>query len=240
MKYLLLCLFIMLMCGRSSAQNKQVTGTITDTSSKQNLVNSSILLLHAKDSVLYKFTRSDAVGNFSFSKLDTGRYVLLVTERNYVDYADNFLIKDSSAIISLGNISMTLKANMLQEVVVRQQIAAMRMKGDTLEYTADSFKVSQGASVEEMLRKLPGITVDKDGKITAQGEQVKKVYVDGEEFFGDDPTLATKNIQADAIATVQVFDKKSDQATFTGIDDGEKNEIHQPETERQQEERLLW
>ena len=96
------------------------------------------------------------------------------------------------------------------------------MKGDTTEYTADSFKVRPGASVEEMLRKLPGLQVDKDGKITAQGETVQKVLVDGEEFFGDDPTLATKNLQADAIDKVQVFDKKSDQATFTGIDDGEK------------------
>lgn len=222
MKNLLLCLFITLMCGSLFAQTKQITGTVTDTSSKQNLVNSSILLLRAKDSVLYHFTRSDENGHFVFSNVDTGKYLLLVTEKTYVDYADNLSIKDSASQVNLGNIFMTLKANLLQEVVVKQSIAAIRMKGDTTEFVADSFKVRPGASVEDMLRILPGLQVDKDGNITAQGQKVKKVLVDGEEFFGDDPTLATKNLQADAIATVQVFDKKSDQATFTGIDDGEK------------------
>lgn len=117
---------------------------------------------------------------------------------------------------------MTLKSKLLEEVLVRQKIAAVRLKGDTLEYKADSFKVREGASVKEMLRKMPGLQVDKDGKVTAQGEKVEKVLVDGEEFFGDDPTMAMKNIQADAVDKVQVFDKKSDQAAFTGIDDGKK------------------
>ncbi len=198
-----------------------VRGVINDTINKQKLQNASVLLLHARDSILYKFTRSNATGAFSFPKVDTGRYKLLVTENAYADYVDDVIVKDAGDI-NLGQIELTLKANILQEVVVQQKIAAMRMKGDTLEYAADSFKVREGASVEEMLKKLPGIQVDKDGKITAQGETVQKVYVDGEEFFGDDPTLATRNIQADAIDKVQVFDKKSDQATFTGIDDGEK------------------
>ena len=218
MKNLLLTGILLPLCVSLFAQ---ISGTITDTINKQKLEHSSVLLLHAKDSVLYRFTRSDAQGNFIFNKADTDHYILLVTQNAYADFVDNITVTDSSAI-NIGNISMTLKANILKEVVVRQQIAAMRMKGDTLEYAADSFKVRQGASVEEMLKTLPGIQVDKDGKITAQGEKVQKVYVDGEEFFGDDPTLATKNIQADAIDKVQVFDKKSDQATFTGIDDGEK------------------
>ncbi len=198
-----------------------ITGSLSDTINQVPMQNSAVMLLHQKDSVLYRFTRSDKQGNFSFSHADTGSYLLLITHHTYADYIDRIQVKDSSTI-NLGSIAMTLQANILQEVFVKQQIAAMRMKGDTLEYAADSFKVRQGASVEEMLRKLPGIQVDKDGKITAQGEQVKKVLIDGEEFFGDDPTLATKNIQADAIDKVQVYDKKSDQAAFTGIDDGEK------------------
>ena len=96
----------------------------------------------------------------------------------------------------------------------------IRIKGDTTIYTADSFKVSANANVEELLKKLPGIQVDKNGKITAMGEQVTKVLVDGEEFFGDDPGMAIKNLRADAVKEVQVFDKKSEQAEFTGIDDG--------------------
>ncbi len=222
MKNRLLCFIVLFLSTSVFAQRVQITGTVNDTINKQKLEHASILLLHKKDSVLYQFTRSDAAGNFTFSKADTGKYIMLITQNNYADYVDTITVKDSSNI-NLGNIAITLKANILKEVVVRQQIAAMRMKGDTLEFVADSFKVRQGATVEDMLKTLPGIQVDKDGKITAQGEKVQKVLVDGEEFFGDDPTLATRNLQADAIDKVQVFDKKSDQATFTGIDDGEKN-----------------
>ena len=198
-----------------------VNGVVNDTTNVQKLQNASVILLHAKDSVLYKFTRSNASGAFSFPKVDTGKYILLISQHTYVDYVDRLTVKDSSPV-NLGTVAMTLTANILKEVIVRQQIAAVRIKGDTTEYVADSFKVAPGASVEAMLKKLPGIQVDKDGKITAQGEKVQKVLVDGEEFFGDDPTLATRNIEADAIDKVQVFDKKSDQSSFTGIDDGEK------------------
>src|SRR5204863_8777049 len=89
--------------------------------------------------------------------------------------------------------------------------------------TADSFHVQANATVEDLLKKLPGIQIDKNGKITAQGETVQKVLVDGEEFFGDDPTLVTKNLRADMVDKVQLYDKKSDQAAFTGIDDGVKD-----------------
>ncbi len=97
------------------------------------------------------------------------------------------------------------------------------MKGDTLAFMADSFQVKAGANVEDLLKKLPGIQVNKNGEITAQGERVQKVLVDGEEFFSDDPAVVTQNLRADAVKEVQVFDKKSDQATFSGIDDGEKS-----------------
>lgn len=222
MKTTLLLSIVLLFATSLFAQHAQIRGTITDTINKQKMEHASVLLLHKKDSVLYQFTRSNAAGNFTFNKADTGRYILLISQNTYADYIDTLTVKDSSNI-NLGNIALTLKANILKEVVVRQQIAAMRMKGDTLEFNADSFKVRPGATVEDMLKTLPGIQVDKDGKITAQGEKVQKVLVDGEEFFGDDPTLATRNLQADAVDKVQVFDKKSDQAAFTGIDDGEKN-----------------
>ena len=123
----------------------------------------------------------------------------------------------------MNKVSLILKAKLLEEVVIKQKISAIKIKGDTTEFTADSFHVQANATVEDLLKKLPGIQVDKNGKITAQGETVQKVLVDGEEFFGDDPTLVTQNLRADMIDKVQVFDKKSDQAAFTGIDDGEKS-----------------
>jgi hypothetical protein len=219
----LTALFLLFFCCIASAraQNASIKGTITDTLNKQNLANSSVSVLSAKDSVLIKFTRSDKDGKFELNNLPGGKHIIMITYPSFADYFDAIDLTEKPNI-DLGVMKMTLKSRLLEDVMVRTRIAAIRLKGDTIEYKADSFKVSAGASVEEMLRKLPGLQVDKDGNITAQGEKVEKVLVDGEEFFGDDPTMATKNLQADAIDKVQVFDKKSDQAAFTGIDDGKK------------------
>jgi len=203
------------------SQPAAIKGTVTDTLNKQSLSNSTIALLKEKDSVLVKFTRSDKTGNFELKNLPAGKFFLMISYPAFADYIYPVTLAEASSE-DIGIVKMTLKSKLLEEVLVKQKVAAVRMKGDTLEYNADSFKVHAGASVEEMLRKMPGLQVDKDGKITAQGEKVEKVLVDGEEFFGDDPTMATKNLQADAIEKVQVFDKKSDQAAFTGIDDGSK------------------
>ncbi|QEC66231.1 outer membrane beta-barrel protein [Panacibacter ginsenosidivorans] len=221
-KTLLLLITGLFFCFLANAQKATVKGIIRDTSSRENLYNTTISLLHSKDSILYKFTRSDTKGNFELKGLDTGKYVLLITYPLYADYVEVLNIKDSAAVMDLGSIPVILKANLLKEVIVRQTVSAIRVKGDTTEYAADSFKVQENASVEDLLKKLPGIQVDRNGQITAQGEKVQKVLVDGEEFFGDDPTLVTQNLRADMIDKVQVFDKKSDQANFTGIDDGEK------------------
>ncbi|HEX8461765.1 MAG TPA: outer membrane beta-barrel family protein [Segetibacter sp.] len=203
------------------AQTASIKGVISDTLNKKSLSSTAISILTAKDSVLVKFTRSNSSGLFELKDLPVGKFVLMVTYPSYADYMYPVTLTENASE-DVGVIKMTLKSKLLEEVLVRQKIAAVRLKGDTVEYKADSFRVREGASVEEMLRKLPGLQVDKDGNITAQGEKIEKVLVDGEEFFGDDPTVATKNIQADAIDKVQVFDKKSDQAAFTGIDDGTK------------------
>ncbi|MGZ3952056.1 MAG: outer membrane beta-barrel protein, partial [Flavisolibacter sp.] len=141
---------------------------------------------------------------------------MLVTYPKFVDFADEIELDGSDK--NLGSIPLTLQSHLLDEVVIRQNIA-IRIKGDTIEYKADSFKVAEGASVKDLLKKLPGMQVDKDGKITAQGEKVNKVLVDGEEFFSDDPAVVIENLRADAVDKVQSFDKKSDQAEFTGVDD---------------------
>ena len=117
---------------------------------------------------------------------------------------------------------MVSKEHLLKEFVITKQIAAIKIKGDTTEYMADSFKVKENANVEDLLKKLPGIQVDKNGQITAQGETVQKILVDGEEFFSDDPKVVTQGLAANAVQKVQVYDKKSDQAEFTGLDDGQK------------------
>lgn len=221
MRKLTALLIAVMAIGFASAQSRSIKGTVTDTLNKQHLHNSSISLLRAKDSVLIKSTRSSKDGKFELNNLPDGKHVLMITYPAFADYYEEVNLSEKPNA-EIGTVKMTLKSKLLEDVMVRTRIAAIRMKGDTIEYKADSFKVSAGASVEEMLRKLPGLQVDKDGNITAQGTKVEKVLVDGEEFFGDDPTMATKNLQAEAIDKVQVFDKKSDQAAFTGIDDGQK------------------
>ncbi|MBK9530472.1 MAG: outer membrane beta-barrel protein [Chitinophagaceae bacterium] len=204
----------------SFAQNITVTGSVKDTVLQKGVHNAVVALLSAKDSVLYKFTRTDVTGNYAFKNLQPGNYVVMTTHPFFADMVLPLELKDTEMQIPL--IALTSKSKLLEEVIVKTG-SPIKIKGDTTVYTADSFKVRAGANVEELLRKLPGIQVDKDGKITAMGEQVKKVLVDGEEFFGDDPGIATKNLRADIVKEVEVFDKKSDQAAFTGIDDGVKD-----------------
>src|SRR5271165_3710872 len=203
------------------AQNSySVKGIIVDTASKSNLVNTSISVLYAKDSILRKFTRAAADGSFAINNLNKGKFILLVTYPGYADYVEQFNLDSAHTGHDFGKLSMILKAKLLADVIIKGTRAAIKIKGDTTEFDARAFKIQPNAKVEDLLKQLPGIEVDKDGKITAQGETVTKVLVDGEEFFGDDPTLVTKNIRADMVDKVQLYDKKSDQATFTGIDDG--------------------
>lgn len=202
-------------------QQASVKGIITDTAEKKALSNSVVALLRAADSTLVTFTRSKKDGSFSLTNIKAGNYLLLVTHPTYADFFVVATLTDTS-IADMNTIPMILRSQLLEQVIVSQKLGAIRIKKDTTEYIADSFKVAANASVEDLLKRLPGIQVDKDGKIKTQGEEVQKVLVDGEEFFGDDPTMATQNIRADAVDKVQVYDKKSDQAAFTGIDDGQR------------------
>src|SRR5258708_4193165 len=199
-----------------------INGKVKDTLEKKTLSNASVLLLRQSDSILVQYTRTDKTGSFTLSSIPPGHYLLLVTYPAYADYADSLIVKDGSGI-NLPPIALFLKSKLLEEVVVNGSKGAIHIKGDTVEFKADSFHTQAGATVEDLLKKLPGIEVDRSGKITAQGEKVRKVLVDGEEFFGDDPTLVTQNLRADMVDKEQVFDKKSDQSEFTGIDDGQKN-----------------
>jgi hypothetical protein len=221
MRITILVLFV-LAAQLANAQTTTLKGIITDKAEKANLVNASISLISVKDSVLAAFARAKADGSFEIKKPDSmGKYVLLITHPKYADLIDTVTVSEN--ISDFGSLAVISKRIAYEQVIVKAKIAPIRIKGDTVIYTADSFKVSEGANVEALLKKLPGIQVGRNGEITALGEKVKKVLVDGEEFFGDDPGVAVKNLRADAVDKVEVFDKKSDQAAFTGIDDGEKS-----------------
>lgn len=203
---------------KARAQVAQVTGTVKDTINESIPANTVILLMRPLDSNMVAFTRADTKGHFHLAGVPAGDYLIWITHPAFAAYRDSIHL--GAGVNDLGNIFLTLRSQILKEITIKG-VNPIRMKGDTTEFTADSFAVRPGATVEDLLKRLPGVQVDKNGKITAQGQTVQKVLVDGEEFFGDDPTIATRNIAASAVDKVQVFDKKSDQATFTGIDDGQ-------------------
>src|SRR5215211_1773113 len=217
MRKFLAGLFIVFTSQFALAQSS-LNGTIADTLGRKNLSNAVVSLLQKKDSTLYKFGRTDKTGSFLIQHLSPGKYVLLVTYPKFADFSEEIEVKDQP-LTELGTIALTLKSQLLETVVVKSA-GAIRIKGDTTEFVADSFHVKDGATVEELLKKLPGFQVNSKGEITAQGQRVQKVLVDGEEFFGDDPTMATKNIAAKAVDKVQLFDNKSDQQNLTGISTG--------------------
>jgi hypothetical protein len=206
------------------AQDVLLKGTIIDTTARVKLSNAVVAVLRAKDSVLLNYTRTKNDGSFSIGIPQNMKTVIMVSYPNYADFLDTVpsQLQQNNTLIDIGNTYLETKAHILQEVIGPQRVAAIKVKGDTTEFKADSFHAGPNASVQDLFKKLPGIQVNARGEITAQGEKVRKVLVDGEEFFSDDPAVVTRNLHADYVDKLQVYDKKSDQAVFTGIDDGEK------------------
>jgi hypothetical protein len=202
--------------------NYAVKGSAIDTAERKTLENATVMVLNAKDSILHKFTRVNQDGTFAINNLRAGKFVLVMSYPGYADYTEDFTLDDKNQSHDFGKVTLTLKSRLLKDVIIKGQIRAIKIKGDTTEFNAKAYVIQPNDRVEDLIKQFPGIEVDKDGKITAQGKTVEKVLVDGEEFFGDDPTLVTKNLRADMVDKVQLYDKKSDQATFTGIDDGQK------------------
>lgn len=215
-------LLVFVLCGtlKVAAQPYIIRGSVTDTLNATRLSMASVVLIRTADTVIETHARTDASGVFVARVRKQGKYFFRVTFPGFADYIDEITVKKNET--DLGDVPMISKSHLLKEFVLTQQVSAIKIKGDTTEYMADSFKVKEGATVEDLLKKLPGIQVDKNGNVVAQGETVQKILVDGEEFFSDDPKVVMKGLQADAVKKVQVYDKKSDQAEFTGIDDGQK------------------
>jgi hypothetical protein len=211
-----LCLLLSII---TSAQGPSVSGSVTDTLNKIPLQHAVVYLKNPKDSALISYTRADEKGKFRMDKLAPGAYILVVSFPNFVDWIDSITVKTEPLMLP---VYLTSKQYLLQEVIVKQTIAPVRVKGDTTIYMADSFHVKPGATVEDLLKILPGMSVNSKGEITTRGQKVQKVLVDGDEFFGDDPTMATQNLNAKDVDKLIVYDRKSDQATLTGIDDGTK------------------
>lgn len=210
---ILMIAFTSLMYGQSLDLTGQVSGQ------EEPLMSATVVVLAQSDSTLVSFGLTNESGYYNISELDYGDYILQVTYLGYEQYAEAISINDTTPE-TLPEILLQVSQNQLEQIEIKGEHTPLVVKKDTLEYNAAAFQTQPNEVVEDLLKKLPGVEVDDDGTITAQGEEVEKVTVDGKKFFGDDPTIATRNLPADAIDKVQIFDQKSDMAEFSGVDDG--------------------
>jgi len=198
-----------------------VQGVVLDSAGGQPLREVSVSLLHARDSSYVTFSLTDGSGRYALRGVRPGHYLMQVNTLGYKLLQQPVSVAAGQATVELPPLRLRAEAQQLGEVVVTHQ-APVSMSGDTVAFSAKAFKTQPNAAVEQLLKKLPGVEVDRDGTIRSQGRAVSKVLVDGKPFFGDDPKMATRNLPADIIDRVQLYDQQSDQATFSGIDSGER------------------
>lgn len=221
MRSFLICCAAMWLALAANAQSSGglIKGRVTDGDHKP-LEKASVSLLEAADSSLVTAVFTTAAGDFEMHNLKQDKYLLVITFLGYAQIQKSITVTPDKNSFDLGTLAMTARSVDLQAVTVKEIAPPVALKGDTMEFNAGSFQTRPNAVVEDLLKKIPGIQVDKDGNITAEGETVTQILVDGKPFFGTDPKLATKNLPVNVIDKVQVYDKLSDQASFTGIDDG--------------------
>ncbi|MGE5353437.1 MAG: outer membrane beta-barrel protein [Acidobacteriota bacterium] len=216
MKKYFVLFFVLFLVSSSFAQNFTVRGQIASSIDKNSLSGATIVLVHLPDSTV-QGAFSDENGKFLIDKVKAGRYLINVTYLGFSKYEDKVFVRGKS--VDLNKIFLTPENVKTGEVEIIGKMPPVVQKSDTAEFNAGAFKTNPNASAEDLVTKMPGMVV-QDGKVQTQGEDVKRVLVDGKPFFGDDPSAVLKNIPADAVDKIQVFDQQSDQAQFTGFDDG--------------------
>ncbi|MCH5231890.1 MAG: TonB-dependent receptor [Muribaculaceae bacterium] len=206
------------------AQAADITGKIVD-SENSPLPGASLLLTALPDSTKIDLKVSDIDGDFKIPNIKEGKYALTVSMTGMDTVIKYLDITKPDESLNLGNLRLSESAILLKEAVVTGVRAAVVAKQDTIEFNADSFHTSTNSTVDQLLKKLPGVEVGSDGSITSNGKSITKILIDGKEFFADDPQMATKNLPANMVDKVQVIDRKSDLARLTGIDDGEEETV---------------
>ena len=216
----------MLLAFTSYGQVKKYTvqGQILDDANLP-IIGATVVFLSPADSVMQAFGITDKDGKYSIKNVKEGEVIAQVTYLGYGTFEKRMAISSETNIVDLGVTTLDDNVTVLAGVEIKASFTPIIIKKDTVEYNADAFKVRPNGTVEDLLKKLPGVEVDTDGTITAQGEQVNKVTVDGKKFFGDDPKMATQNLPANAVKKVQIIDKKSDRSEFSGISDGQSEKI---------------
>lgn len=212
-----------------------VKGKILD-SQGQPLIGATATLLALPDSTIVTGAMTDADGAYIFEKIKAARYAVKASMTGMDTEITDFTLNDTITVYEVPTLKLYEESTVLNELLVKGVKAAVIAKEDTLEFNADSFHTTENAVVEDLLKKLPGVEVGSDGSITSNGKSVSKILVNGKEFFGNDPTMASKNFSAKAVSKVQVVDRKSEQARLTGVDDGEEETVINLEVKKGMEE----
>lgn len=220
---LLMILFSPMAFAQQSGVN--VTGSVVEQGSDTPIEQATVRLLNVKDSAMVRGVVSARNGSFTLKNVKKGSYLLHITFIGYDPLYQPLQITGKKNPVNIGKLELSDGAIELGEAVVIGKAPEVTVRNDTVEYNADSYKVTEGSVLEDLLKKMPGVEVDSEGKITVNGKEVKKVMVDGKEFFSDDPKVASKNLPAKMIDKLQVLDKKSDMAQMTGFDDGEEETV---------------
>ena len=203
-----------------------INGILVDATDTTELMEATVRLVKAqKDSAFVKGTTTDLNGVFNLKGIKPGKYVVKFSYMGYNETSRRVTVGDDGRDVNMGVIKLEPNSVILKEATVIGVKTPITVKEDTIEYNADTYKTQANAVVEDLLKRLPGVEVGTDGKITANGKEVKKILIDGKEFFADDPTVASKNIPADMVNKLQVIDRKSDLARLTGVDDGEDETV---------------
>lgn len=204
--------------------NSSVSGRLIEKETEEPVPMANIRILQQTDSSFVTGKASDEKGLFTIP-VRNGSYIIHISYIGYNDIFRDVQVTSSNPNVKLGNIELENDNILLSETVVTAKAPEISVRGDTLEYNADSYKVTESAVVEDLLKKMPGVEIDSEGKITVNGKEITKILVDGEEFFSDDPKVASKNLPAQMVDKLQVLERKTEMAQMTGFDDGEEENV---------------
>lgn len=210
-------LFFLFIGLNAFSQTYSVSGKVLDIKDNAPLIGVNVLLINPLDSARNKGTSTDMDGSFRLDGVMNGEYLLNISYVSYKSVEKRLTV--NNVPVELGNLMLSEDSKLLKEVVVEAKQIRVQQMGDTSQFNADAFKVNKDANTEDLLIKMPGMTSD-NGTVKVNGEEIKKILVNGKPFFGDDPRAAIQNLPAEIIDKIQVFDRMSDQAAFTGFDDG--------------------
>ncbi len=207
------------------AQKISVIGKVTESSSGEALPGATAALLNPKDSSIVAGVATNANGAFTINPKRHGSYILRISYMGFKTVTRNLTLERNSKTTDMGTIAMDEDAKLMKEANVVARQAQVEMKADTFVFNADAFRMPEGAVLEELIKKLPGVEVAEDGSITHNGKPITRIMVDGKEFFGNDTKMSMKNIPTKMVKNVKAYERKSDYSRITGIDDGEEENV---------------